>query len=332
MKNRIIYLFTILFANYLIYSQSVNLNNVVSGLKFHLNNIQNEITPQDTLDNRILNFHYIKPNYEYSILKVDGDLNKKTVFVVSNKFGDTENIQLGRIGNSIISSLGVFNKKDTLLINSTNVESKILTYSGFQFQNPIIINNLEPLDYKLEFSKQGFLPITRKINLRGSLNQNIDNHYVWEGNPIELDLNYDTFHYELTDSEGIKSTLPPLILNKLGLYKLKITNAKGCENVQNISVLSQEEYNALNEASEFKALKMFPNPSKDGKVQLSVELKTPKSLTVQVFNSLGTLILQKNYNSEKTFNISLNIPPLLGFYNVKVITQKEVKTLNLLIN
>ncbi len=77
---------------------------------------------------------------------------------------------------------------------------------------------------------------------------------------------------------------------------------------------------------------MSPNPSHDGNLTVKVELKSIKPLTVKIFNSLGVLVKQGQYSPATDFNIPMNIPAVVGYYNIKIFIPEEGKGINFLIN
>lgn len=198
--------------------------------------------------------------------------------------------------------------------------------------NPIVFNNLLPDNYKLIIQKPGQNDIVRTFDLEGIINQNIDDHYAWQGNPIELDLNTEGYQYILTSPYGQTSTTAPFLLNGIGIYQLRIKNKLGCEINKTLSVLSQTDYDALQDNSLFKKISVSPNPSHDGNFTIKVELKAVKSITVKVFNGLGVLIKQGQYSPASDFTIPMNIPPVVGYYNIKIFIPEEGKGVNFLIN
>lgn len=91
----------------------------VHGLVFWKNNVRDIILPTDTLDNKLMNFHFIKDAVSGNFFKkFNTGLNQSSLFMVSNKFGGNEKKVYGKIGSSIINSAGVYDLKDTLKINS----------------------------------------------------------------------------------------------------------------------------------------------------------------------------------------------------------------------
>lgn len=198
--------------------------------------------------------------------------------------------------------------------------------------NPIVFNNLLPDNYKLVIQKPGQNDIVRTFDLEGIINQNIDDHYAWQGNSIELDLNTEGYQYVLTSPSGQTSTAAPFLLNGIGTYQLKIKNKLGCEISKTLSVLSQADYDVLQDNSLFKKISVSPNPSHDGNFTIKVELKSVKPLTVKIFNGLGVLIKQGQYSPASDFTISMNIPPVVGYYNIKIFIPEEGKGVNFLIN
>lgn len=198
--------------------------------------------------------------------------------------------------------------------------------------NPVLFSNLAPDNYQLSIHRNGYPDIVRTFDLEGIVNQNIDSQYVWAGTPIELDLNTSSYQYTLTAPSGAVTYTAPYILNGQGTYQLLIKNKLGCEITKTLSVLSQTEYDALQSTSLFKKITVSPNPSHDGNLTIKVELKTAKPLTIKIFNSLGVLVKQGQYNSASDFSIPMSIPAFVGYYNIKIFIPEEAKGVNFLIN
>lgn len=198
--------------------------------------------------------------------------------------------------------------------------------------NEIIFNNLNPDNYKLIINKPGYNDIIRTFDLQGIINQNINSNYLWQGTPIELDLNTSSFQYTLTNPNGQTTSAAPYFLNGTGNYQLLIKNKLGCEITKTVSVLSQSEYDALQSTSLFKKITVSPNPSHDGNLTVKVELKIARPIHIKIFNSLGVLIKQGEYNSSADFTIPMNIPAVVGYYNIKIFIPEEGKGVNFLIN
>ncbi len=198
--------------------------------------------------------------------------------------------------------------------------------------NPIVFNNLTPDYYELSIHKQGQEDIVRTFDLEGIINQNIDSQYVWNGTPIELDLNTASYQYTLTAPSGAVTHAAPYLLNGQGTYQLLIKNKLGCEVTKTLSVLSQSEYDALQSTSLFKKITVSPNPSHDGNLTIKIELKAAKPVTVKIFNGLGVLVKQVQYSPAADFTIPMNIPAVIGYYNIKIFIPEEGKGVNFLIN
>lgn len=198
--------------------------------------------------------------------------------------------------------------------------------------NPIVFNNLAPDNYELIIHKQGQIDIVRTFDLEGIINQNIDSQYLWNGTPIELDLNTASYEYILTSPSGALTHTAPYLLNGQGNYQLLIKNKLGCEVTKTLSVLSQSEYAASQSTSLFKKITVSPNPSHDGNLTVKVELTTPRPMHIKIFNSLGVLIKQGEYNASSDFTIPMNIPAVVGYYNIKIFIPEEGRGVNFLIN
>jgi hypothetical protein len=216
------------------------------------------------------------------------------------------------------------------LKSTTTNQTVVNTTSGSS--NPILFNSLAPDNYQLSIHRQGQADIIRTFDLEGIINQNIDSQYLWNGTPIELDLNTSSYQYTLTAPSGTITHTAPYLLNGQGTYQLLVKNKLGCEITKTLSVLTQSEYDALQSTSLFKNITVAPNPSYDGNLTIKVELKVAKPLTVKIFNSLGVLVKQGQYNSAANFTIPMSIPNVIGYYNIKIFIPEEGKGVNFLIN
>jgi len=197
--------------------------------------------------------------------------------------------------------------------------------------NPLVLNNLIPSQYQITINKNGY-SITRSFDIQDISDQNVEDNYLWQGEPIELDLNYDTYQYTLTSPDGSTNSIAPLLLNGLGEYTLNVKNKLGCTLMKKLYALNQSDYIAKNQNSLFKEIKLFPNPTHDGNVNVKIVLKAPKNVSIQIYNALGRLIKEANYYNTSNVDAFLSIPPVVGYYNVKIFIPEESKGYNLLIN
>ncbi|MCR9287472.1 T9SS type A sorting domain-containing protein [Saprospiraceae bacterium] len=105
-----------------------------------------------------------------------------------------------------------------------------------------------------------------------------------------------------------------------GLYSLTITDANGCidEEIFEVnSIVGTEELVEINE------MKLFPNPT-SGMANLEVSLSKSSDLTIQVFNSNGIQVLEKEAAniSETLLEIDLN-NQVTGMYFVRILTEHQ---------
>lgn len=201
------------------------------------------------------------------------------------------------------------------------------------FSNQIEFSNLSPSRYQLNIHRNNSqTDIVRTFDMEGISNQNIEDYYLWNGDPIELDLNYENYQFTLTKPNGASIYYPPFFLDGLGDFTLKVKNKLGCEIQKQLRVLNQTDYANQNNNSLFKDIKLYPNPTRDGNFTIKVELKEPKPITIQIYNSLGILLKQAQYNATTEVLSTFSIPPIVGYYNVKIFIPEESKGYNLLIN
>ncbi|WP_294281706.1 hypothetical protein [uncultured Chryseobacterium sp.] len=236
------------------------------------------------------------------------------------------------LGNNIIKiSVPDYLYPFTYSVKSISTGQEIIPVSTAN-NNLITLNNLAQENYKIMIHRQGHPDIIRTFNLEGMISQNIDDHYLWAGSPIELDLNTNTYQYTLVSPSGLNTTAAPYLLNGAGSYQLKIKNKAGCEITKTLSVLNPDDFRTLQSNSLFKKITVSPNPSHDGNLVIHVELKAAKPVTVKIFNGLGVLLKQGQYNAATDFIIPMNIPPMVGYYNIKIFIPEEGKGVNFLIN
>lgn len=245
------------------------------------------------------------------------------------------NISIASTCDELTNGLVKINFPNNLLPISytlTNQDNQEVIYENSQANtNSLIFNNLDAGDYKITFHKDG-KDIIRTFDLDGSINQNVYDEYLWQNIPIELDLNYENYVYTLKTPAGEIKTSPPFFLNSLGDFQLNIQNKLGCNISKNISVLNSTDYAQREANSAFKVFKLYPNPTRDGNFTLKVELKSEKPIHVFVYNSLGILLREVSLPASDKFTIPMSIPPILGYYNVKVFIPGESKGVNLLVN
>ncbi len=294
------------------------------------NNYQNDIST-DFIGKKINDTLYVFKNILWNI---DNDETDYFTFTLDDGQSDV-NVQListcEELGNNLVkisvsSNLLPFTYSLQSLTTNQMVVSNVQSSSGL-----VALNNLVPDNYKLTINKQGYSSIIRTFDLQGIINQNIDSNYLWQGIPIELDLNTNSFQYTLTAPNGQVTGVAPYILNGTGSYQLKIKNKSGCEIIKNLSVLSSTDYASLQNNSLFKKIMVSPNPSRDGNINIRVELKSIKPLHVKIFNGLGILVAQGEYSAASEFTIPMSIPPVVGYYNIKIFIPEEGKSVNFII-
>jgi len=199
--------------------------------------------------------------------------------------------------------------------------------------NPIIFSDLPSSQYQINIHQNNDREdIIRTFDMEGISNQNIQDNYLWTGTPIELDINYENYQYILIKPNGSVINHAPYLLDGLGEYLLTVRNKIGCEIEKNIHVLNQTDYDAQNQNSLFSSVQLYPNPSHDGIVTVKVELKSPRPVTIQIYNSLGKLLREASYNSTSSVTSTFSIPVFVGYYNVKIFIPEESKGYNLIIN
>lgn len=294
------------------------------------NNYQNDIST-DVIGKKINDTLYVFRNILWNI-----DNDELDYFTFSLDDGQSDvNVQLvsscEELGNnqvkiSVPGNLSPFGYSLQSLTTNQMVVSNTQSTS-----DPIVFTNLQPDNYKLIINKQGYSNIVRTFDLQGIINQNIDSNYLWQGAPIELDLNTNSFQYTLTAPSGQTTSIAPYMLNGTGNYQLKIKNKLGCEIIKNLSVLNSADYASLQNNSLFKKITVSPNPSRDGNISVRVELKSAKPLQIKIFNGLGVLVKQGEYNAASEFTIPMSIPPVVGYYNIKIFIPEEGKGVNFII-
>jgi hypothetical protein len=273
--------------------------------------------------------------YVYRNINWDSDHNGIDYFTLNNSQNNPE-ISVVSTCNELQNGIVKINVSDALLP---------LSYTLFDVKNNLNIvenqsldthlitfSDLVPSQYRINFHRNNLPDITKTFDLEGMSNQNIQDNYLWTGTPIELDINYENYQYTLVKPNGNIVDHPPFLLDGTGAFTLKVKNKIGCELQKQLSVLNQSDYTDQNQNSLFKEVKLYPNPSKDGIFSVKVVLKTPKPITIQVYNSLGRLLQQTHYDNADDIISTFSIPPVIGYYNIKIFIPEESKGYNLLIN
>lgn len=295
------------------------------------NNYQNDIST-DITGKKINDTLYV---FKDILWNIDNDGMDYFTFNLDDEQSNV-NIQLVStcedLGNNLVKISVPTNLSPFQYSLESLTSNQLIVNNTQSSNNQIVFNNLSPDNYKLIIKKPGQSDIIRTFDLQGIINQNIDSNYPWQGVPIELDLNTNSFQYVLTNPNGQLTNTAPYVLNGPGNYQLKIKNKLGCEVIKNISVLTAADYETLQNNSLFKKIQVSPNPSRDGNFSIRVELKSAKPLTVKVFNGLGMLVKQGEYNTASEFTIPMSIPPVVGYYSIKVFIPEEGKGVNFIIN
>lgn len=295
------------------------------------NNYQNDIST-DITGKKINDTLYVFKNVLWNIDNDDIDY-----FTFSLDDGQSDiNVQLvsscAELGNNLVKIAVPGNLLPFEYSLQSLTTNQIVVNNAQATSSPIVFSNLAPDNYKLNIHKPGYSNIVRTFDLQGIINQNIDSDYLWQGIPIELDLNTNSFQYTLTAPNGQTTSIAPFMLNGTGNYQLKIKNKLGCEIIKNLSVLNSTDYASLQNNSLFKKITVSPNPSRDGNLSIRVELKSSKPLTVKIFNGLGVLVKQGEYSPASEFTIPMSIPSVVGYYNIKIFIPEEGKGVNFIIN
>lgn len=267
----------------------------------------------------------------------DTDHSKTDYFTFTLDDGQSElQIKLLSTCTDLINGVMKISVPDHIVPFQYSIENmtsgQLAVNSSQGLSNLIEINNLPSAKYKLRIQKQGYPEIIRMFDLEGISNQNIDDHYIWSGTAIELDLNTDYYQYVLTSPSGNTTQSAPFQMNGVGNYQLKIKNKLGCEITKTIAVLNQADYQTLQSNSLFKKITVSPNPSHDGNLTVHVELKASRPMHIKIFNAMGVLVKQGQYNSASDFTIPMTIPAVVGYYNIKIFIPEEGKGVNFLIN
>lgn len=294
------------------------------------NNYQNDIST-DITGKKINDTLYV---FKDVLWNIDNDEVDYFTFSLDDGQSDV-NVQLISSCEELGNNLVKISVPESLLPFEYSLQSLAtnqITINNAQSTSGLIIfNNLTPDNYKLIIKKQGYTNIVRTFDLQGIINQNIDSNYLWQGTPIQLDLNTSSFQYTLTAPNGQTTNIAPYMLNGTGNYQLTIKNKSGCEITKSLSVLSSADYASMQNNSLFKKITVSPNPSRDGNFTINVELKSPKPLSIKIFNGLGILVKQGTYTTASEFTIPMSIPPSVGYYNIKVFIPEEGKSVNFII-
>ncbi|MGC4128718.1 MAG: T9SS type A sorting domain-containing protein [Bergeyella sp.] len=274
--------------------------------------------------------------YVYKNVSWDTDHNNTDYFTLNNDLAEEADISIvsdcSELQNGLIKIKfpDNFSSYTYTLVDLKTNDSIVESQSSNS--NPLVLNNLAASRYQLIVKKSNQPDIVRNFDIQDISNQNIEDNYLWEGEPIELDLNTDSYQYTLTAQDGSVTDSAPYLLNGIGEYTLNVKNKIGCTLQKTLYVLNQADYASKMQSSAFKEILLYPNPSHDGNINIKVVLKTPKNVTIQIFNALGVLLKEAYYEQTDNVDAFLNIPAVVGYYNVKILIPEESKGYNLIIN
>ncbi|MDR2206162.1 MAG: T9SS type A sorting domain-containing protein [Flavobacteriaceae bacterium] len=266
----------------------------------------------------------------------DTDNNGFDYFTLNNSDANSD-ISIVSDCNELQNGLVKINVPEEMLpvnysLYDLNNQTEIYT-NQVSSSNPITFSELEPSKYQINIHRDNEQSdIVRTFDMQGISNQNIQDNYLWEGNPIELDINYENYQYSLTKPNGNIVNHAPYMLDGLGDYILTVKNKIGCEIQKNLHVLNEQDFNNQNQSSLFSSIQLYPNPSHDGIITVKIQLKSPRPVTIQIYNSLGRLLKDASYNNTDSVTSTLSIPAMTGYYNVKIFIPEESKSYNLIIN
>lgn len=155
---------------------------------------------------------------------------------------------------------------------------------------------------------------------------NIEKEYLLN-TPLLLnpskDLPSSNYRYEWYQNGKLVSTQPTYLLSKEGSYELKLFGANACHSSSRFKA-----YKGVGEIESSK-LKIFPNPSTDGRFWVSVIFPKSQSGNLSIYNTAGRLIQQhsfynvEDYQKEMKLGVSgtyvVVIQTELGTYSSKII-------------
>ncbi len=128
--------------------------------------------------------------------------------------------------------------------------------------------------------------------------------------------------YEWTDENGdVLSTEANFQVDKPGVYSLKITTNTGCSYSDDVLV----------DNSYIRAFTFYPNPTKDGKYSIDVEIAERANMEVQVFNSVGRLLDVYTVKNKYKTTIKGKILKVTGMYEVVLKTPQETVVKKLIV-
>ena len=139
-----------------------------------------------------------------------------------------------------------------------------------------------------------------------------------------LDLSaYDMTEYVLLHPDGNRHGGPVLYIKEAGTYYL-IFKQDECEFIQTILVSKNNSQDGID-------CLVFPNPIADGHYQVSIDLKSQKSINIELFNPSGQLVFKQDYHGRSQYFIENKINGPSGKYVLNVFTDTAIYSEKLIV-
>lgn len=216
-----------------------------------------------------------------------------------------------------------------------------LFWNGMKVQDDFTVSDLTAGSYELKGMDESGCIINNTITLDQPDSLFLMNAIVLNSSDtaadgqVQVTVQGGTYPYVYvwTGPDGFISQQEDLYNVSGGEYRLTVVDASGCSlsagpfNVdEEFSEISTGELQVVNINALASRTKVYPNPS-EGLLSLKVDLEEAADLHVSVFNSIGKLVRENNYEKVKVSSIDLDLSGLhKGSYFIKIQTDKGMLT------
>lgn len=119
----------------------------------------------------------------------------------------------------------------------------------------------------------------------------------------------------------------PAITNLgIGSYSVTVTDANNCQSTGSVTLVGT----SIKNVKGITLVKVYPNPA-NAKLNVVVELTDAQNINVEIFNSIGQQMWQKEYSNYNTLTETIDISSFAqGVYMVRIKANESIKTIRLI--